>query len=329
MAGRDESPSVRYSREMNTPVVFIVFNRPGLTRQVFSAIRVARPRLLLVVADGPRCDRPGEAERCAEVRAIVEAGVDWPCEVRRNYAETNMGCARRVATGLDWVFTQVEEAVILEDDCLPDASFFPFCEELLARYRGDPRVALVAGCDFCPSERVPANASYRFSRYLHCWGWATWAKVWRRYPDAQGMSAWRSGEGACWLTARPWTKAERGWWQQAWDETAAGRIDTWDFPFVLPWMMQGAMGVVANGNLVQNLGFGADATHTQGPAPEWARREVTEMRWPLRHPEQVVPDEIADEWVSRHQFRRWTLWARLWQRIARFSVCPAKLFTSS
>ena len=120
--------------QLNTPVAFLIFNRPHTTQRVFAEIAKARPPKLLVVADGPRNDRPGEAELCAQTRAIIDQ-VDWDCEVLTHYADKNMGCKKRIASGIDWVFTQVEEAIILEDDCLPEASFFQFCEENLAPAR--------------------------------------------------------------------------------------------------------------------------------------------------------------------------------------------------
>ena len=126
-----------------TPVAFLIFNRPETTARVFEAIRRVRPPKLLVVADGPRSDREGENEKCRAARSVIER-VDWPCEVITNYADTNLGCRTRISSGLDWVFANVDEAIILEDDCLPDPSFFPFCEELLARYRDDDRIMIIA-----------------------------------------------------------------------------------------------------------------------------------------------------------------------------------------
>lgn len=150
---------------LTTPVAFLVFNRPDTTIRVFEEIRRARPPKLLVVADGARADRPGEAEKCAQVRAIVEQ-VDWECGVLKNYADDNMGCKRRISSGLDWVFANVEEAIILEDDCLPHPSFFRFCEELLRRYRDDERVMMISGDNFQFGKKR-TDYSYYFSKYPH------------------------------------------------------------------------------------------------------------------------------------------------------------------
>ena len=137
---------------MKTPVAFLIFNRPETTARVLEEIARARPPKLLVVADGPRADRPGEADLCRAARAVLSR-VDWPCEVLTNFSETNLGCRRRVSSGLDWVFEEVEEAIVLEDDCLPHPSFFPFCEELLERYRADERVMAVSGDNFQQGRR--------------------------------------------------------------------------------------------------------------------------------------------------------------------------------
>jgi hypothetical protein len=159
---------------VNTPIAFFIFNRPDTTARVFEAIRQAQPSKLLVVADGPRSTRPGEAEKCAATRAIIDQ-VDWECEVLTNYSDVNLGCRHRVSSGLDWVFEQVEEAIILEDDCLPHPTFFRFCEELLEWYRHDHRIVAISGDNF-QNGHQSGEFSYYFSRYVHIWGWATWRR---------------------------------------------------------------------------------------------------------------------------------------------------------
>ncbi|MGC1799486.1 MAG: hypothetical protein WA701_03795, partial [Solirubrobacterales bacterium] len=190
--------------EFRTPVAMLIFNRPETTARVFERVREARPPKLLVVADGPRADRPGEAGRCREARAVVEA-VDWPCELMTDYSEVNLGCGKRISSGLDWVFDSVEEAIVLEDDCLPHPSFFRFCEELLKRYRAEERVVHVSGDNFQSAGRAGGavgrllrlagrswSPSYYFSRYAHVWGWASWRRAWSDYDFE--MTAWRDGD---------------------------------------------------------------------------------------------------------------------------------------
>lgn len=295
---------------MKTAVAFLVFNRPDVTRRVFAAIREARPPLLLVIADGPRSGRPGEAEKCAEVRAIIGAGVDWPCEVRTNYAEKNLGCGRRVSSGLDWVFEQVEEAIILEDDCLPDATFFPFCEELLERYRDDERVAQIGGSNhqYRDFERPQ---SYYFSRYNHIWGWACWRRSWanndREMRDWPGFLA---GGGCERLFG---SRAVAGFWRRQWSEVAGGEIDTWDLQWSFSCLRRGKLTALPALSLVENIGFGPEATHTK----EARRRtpSVGPARFPLIHPCTVEADSEADAHTEKMLFSNPTLARRIIARL--------------
>jgi hypothetical protein len=164
-----------------TAVAYIVFNRPAHTAKTFAVLREQRPQQLFIIADGPRPGHPTDAERCAQVRKVVE-NVDWPCDVRREYASTNLGLQRRVSSGLDWVFSQVDRAIVLEDDCVAHSDFFTFCDTLLERYAEDERVAVVTGNNF-QNGRQRGEGSYYFSKYNHCWGWATWRRAWRHYRD--------------------------------------------------------------------------------------------------------------------------------------------------
>jgi hypothetical protein len=283
---------------LDTPVVFLVFNRPEFTRRVLEAIRVARPERLLVVADGPRPDRPGEPALCAEVRRVVDAGVDWPCKVERNYSEENLGCGRRVSSGLDWVFERVEEAIILEDDCLPDPTFFRFCGELLARYRDDERVAQISGCAYA-GPRVRRDASYLFSRYGPIWGWATWRRAWRHYDFA--LSEWpRIRESEEWRRAMSWGP-ERVMRERAYDGIRSGRLDTWDYQWGLDKITHGMLSAISCVNLVENIGCGPEATHTTR-VERGVRREA--MTFPLNHPA-LIRDEAYDQAYSQHIAPGW------------------------
>ena len=294
-------------------MVFIVFNRPECTARSLAAIRAARPSKLYVVADGPRPDRPGDAARCAQVRALVEQGVDWPCEVIRDYAPANLGCARRVSSGLDAVFARESEAIILEDDCVPDPTFFPFCAELLERYRDEPRVAQIAGCSF-QGEGRDAPASYYFSRYPHCWGWATWRRTWRHYDHA--MSAWPQARSEAWLAQTIPDPAERRVWAGCFDATASGRIDSWAYRWTFALWRQGCLSVVPYRNLVSNIGFDGNATHTRDLNPV-AALPVAFLPFPLVHPGAFTQDVAADERTSRRVFRPPSWTTRLRRRLQR------------
>jgi hypothetical protein len=166
-------------------VLFLVFSRPHLTAQVMATIRAAQPKRLYVAADGPR-KRPGEDELCNEARRIATE-VDWPCEVRTLFRDTNLGCRVGVSTAMDWFFEHEKEGIILEDDCVPSQSFFPYCAELLDRYRDDARIMCISG-DNPRARPVQRRESYVFSRYPLIWGWATWQRAWRLYDATR--SSW-------------------------------------------------------------------------------------------------------------------------------------------
>jgi hypothetical protein len=302
------------SAPLPTPVVFVVFNRPDCTAKSLDRIRTVRPRRLYVVADGARPGRPGEAERVRATRAVVDQGVDWACEVRRDYADTNLGCARRVSTGIDRVFAFEEEAIILEDDCVADPSFFPFCAELLGRYRGEPRIGQIAGCSFQDSRPVGAS-SYYFSRYPHCWGWATWRRAWRHYDHS--MQGWIDGRDRSWLANTLEHPAERAIWTDRFTATAEGRIDSWAFRWTMALWRMGALTVLPYQNLVSNIGFGVQATHTRGPSPA-AARALSAMRFPLTHPARIERNQAADEHTSQLLFRPASLLVRVRRRLARW-----------
>ena len=270
------------------------------TRRVFSEIARARPRRLLVVADGPRAGREGEAARCEEARAVVRR-VDWDCELLTNFADENMGCKRRVSTGLDWVFGTCEEAIILEDDCLPDPTFFPFCEELLEKFRDDERVAMVCGNNFQRGRRR-SQYSYYFSRHVTVWGWASWRRVWRHYDV--GMRLWPELRETNWLESLLVNPVMVEYWRGVFDmmhEGTAERADTWDYQLFFAWWARGALAVTPEVNLVTNVGFGADATHTRDAAALSTMAELPSapVELPLRHPPYLYLDREADHFAFR------------------------------
>ncbi|WP_026840427.1 hemolytic protein HlpA [Citrifermentans bremense] len=279
-----------------TPVALLVFNRPEATVRVFAAIRKERPSRLLVVADGPRPGRAGEAELCAEVRRIVSE-VDWPCRVQHEFSEVNLGCRRRVATGIDWIFEQVEEAIILEDDCLPHPTFFRFCQELLDRYRDDPRVGMISGDNFQFGPTTTGD-SYYFSRYFHIWGWATWRDRWQGSYDV-ALGKWPEVKEEPWFSGLLEDAGEIREWRKNFDLVQSGRLDTWDYQWVFANWLKRRLCVLPSVNLVSNVGFDACATHTK-VAGALSNLRSQAMEFPLRHPREVLRNEDADA-RSRHR----------------------------
>jgi hypothetical protein len=280
--------------KVRTPLAIMVFNRPDMTARLFEAVRAARPPRLFVVADGPRADRPGEAEACAKVRSIVEQ-VDWPCAVEQEFSATNLGCKRRMSSGIDWVFGRVEEAIILEDDCIPGESFFAFCDALLERYREDERVMGVTGCNF-QFGRPRGTASYHFSRYMHVWGWASWRRAWRHYDV--DMAEWPLLREGRWPRDVFGGRVAASGWRHWFDLTHAGRLDTWDYQWLFAILRRGGLVATPNVNLVRNIGAGVGATHPvqKGPLHD---QPAGSLDFPLVHPVEVRQDEQADEFFRR------------------------------
>lgn len=286
---------------LNTPVAFLIFNRPDTTELVFREIARARPRKLLVVADGARPDRAGEAEKCAAARAIIER-VDWDCEVLKNYSDINLGCKKRVSSGLDWVFETVEEAIVLEDDCLPSHSFFPFCEELLERYRHDSRVMQICGSNFLKGWKRN-EYSYYFSNYGPIWGWASWRRAWKFY-DVE-MKLWpelkekRLYEDFC---INPEEAEQR---QRIYDKVFSGELDTWDYQWGFAKLINSGLSITPHANLISNIGFGADATHTSSDDNQYGELERMALEFPLSHPVFVLRDRPSDlKYVNEFMLRK-------------------------
>jgi hypothetical protein len=277
-------------RQLTTPVALIIFNRPETTKIVFQIIRNARPAKLFVIADGPRSDKQDEVELCASAREIIEH-IDWPCEVLKNYSPVNLGSRRRVTSGLDWVFANVDEAIILEDDCLPHPTFFAFCQELLERYRSDERVALIRGDDW-PGIAEGGEESYRFTIYPSTWGWATWRRVWRNY-DAD-MIAWSGEEELVWLTERLGTETMARYWKRAFEAALRGQLDAWDLQMVYACWKQGQLSIVPSVNLISNIGGGEGATHTINSAHPRLGRPLASLPKKLVHPLVIAPDRNFD-----------------------------------
>lgn len=273
-----------------TPVAFFVFNRPDHTARTFAAIAAARPSQLLIVGDGPRADRPGETDRCAQVREIVSR-VDWDCDVRTNYSAENLGCKRRVSSGLDWLFEQAPEAIVLEDDCVPDPTLFRFFDETLARYRDDERVMMVTGTN--PLGRwKDERQSYHFSYCGSIWGWASWRRAWRHYDV--DMRLWNDEE------ARQRVRdvfAEPALYESriaAYDKVARGEVDTWDMQWSFCRIINSGLSVVPSVNLVSNIGFGEGATHTRSANSPVASLPTTPVTFPLRFHDYVAVDRAYD-----------------------------------
>lgn len=286
------------------PVVVFAFNRPRVTGRLVDALRQVKPPQLLVIADGPRPGNTDDVRKCAAVRDLIDT-VDWDCDLRRRWLDTNIGLEANVELGLDWVFGQVGRAVIFEDDCIPHPSFFPYCEQLLDRYADDDRVWLVAGDKKLVPQSFFKGKSYAFSSWASVWGWATWADRWQRhraeFPRRHEDAAERAGatprtaDAVRTRSAHPAagalvTDAARRHFTNV-SETVDGDQYGWDHHLWVTIMSHGGLCATPSLYMVENDGFGPDATHTRAAREP---RPAQEMPFPLVHPGAVALDRDVE-----------------------------------
>ncbi len=232
---------------LKSPVLFLIFNRPDKTKQVFEAIRQAQPAQLFVAADGARKDKLGEQELCEQTREIIKA-IDWKCELKTLYRSENLGCKIAVSRAINWFFENVEEGIILEDDCLPNQSFFHFCDTLLNYYRNDERIMHIGGSNFQDGQ-IRGDGSYYFSMYNHIWGWATWRRAWKYY-DIEMFSYNNFVENNkvdCLFNL----SREKKYWKDIFKRVKENQINTWDYQWTYSIWTNGGLSILPNQNLIK------------------------------------------------------------------------------
>lgn len=283
------------------PVVLIVFNRPALTRRTLERIRGAAPSRLLIIADGPRPGNDEDVENCAAVRRELES-IDWPCEVERRYSDVNLGLEPNIESGLDWAFDQVTDAIVLEDDCLPHADFFRFCSELLERYRTTEEVWMLAGRAPPVPEETFEGASYAFTAAGPIWGWATWSRAWKAHRNGSA----RAGDdvGATDLSAsRLRTHAGRRYFEDVARDRDGARF-SWDSRWSLSQIRERGLAIMPKHNLIEQIGFGANATNSATPIPQL---DLEPVQWPLSHPAELEVnaeiEQLAERVLTAHHGR--------------------------
>ncbi len=283
---------------LHTHVAFFIFNRPEETAQVFAEIRRAQPTKLFIIADGPRSET--ERKLCESTRSVV-SNIDWHCEIIKNFSEKNLGCGKRISSGLDWVFSQTEKAIILEDDCVPDQTFFQFCEEMLERYKDDERVMHIAGTYMQEGNSgFHEQGSYYFSIISNIWGWATWRRAWRKYDF--NMHQWPSLKKTDKL--QQWFNHPAAYerFSNVWDQYYRHEIDSWDGQWTFCCLANHGLCINPCTNLITNIGFNSRGTHFKGGATELGNKPLQEMQFPLQHPVSVEPNRHADTFKYRYGF---------------------------
>lgn len=269
-------PSNTTLQQYSVPILFMVFNRPDKTEITFNQIRKQKPRVLYVAADGPRSDREGEKEKCEQVRSLVH-NIDWPCSTKYLFRDKNLGCYNACLSAINWFFSEVEMGIIIEDDCLPHTSFFPYCEELLKKYKDDDRIMMISGTNL---NIESGSSSYYFSRYGQIWGWATWRKSWLKFEPEMDVNNKRILFN---------NKNEEKYWRKNFT------TPYWDVQWAVysMWLNNG-LAVMPNTNLVTNIGFGKEATHYVDENSITAGIDSKSITFPLIHPHDFVVDAKRD-----------------------------------
>lgn len=282
---------------MNTPILLIAWRRPNTLRQVIKAIKQIAPTRLYIACDGPNPERPGEEDDVAATRDVIRQEVDWPCQIERFYSDHNQGCRLGVSRAITWFFDQVEEGIVLEDDCVPHPDFFALCQKLLETYRHDNRVWCISGNNF-QNGQWRGKGSYYFSRYNHCWGWATWRRCWQHYEV--DLKSWPALRDSGLLSTIFSDSVESRYWSHIWQRLLeTGQPDTWDYQWTFTCIANGGLTVLPNRNLVRNVGFGEGATHTLRGTVD---TNVTLGVNCNIHPEFIIRDDSADQYTFDNHF---------------------------
>lgn len=294
-------------KQYEVPVALIVFKRVELAKKMLACLETIRPRQLFVISDGAREEVPGEREQVEAVRALFE-NVSWPCEIYRNFAGENMGCDARVPSGIDWVFEQVDRAVILEDDCIPTEDFFRFARETLDRYADHPEVMMVAGSNYMQGYEMENCCC--FSARVYTWGWATWRRAWKYYSEDTSLWEEIKRDGTL---ARIYPYRIRHFVTRELDHYYAKGKCPWDYLWWVSCMRRQGLCAVPKVNLISNEGFGEGATHTQDPGAYDNRTYA--LSYPLKYPEKVERDRKIDKYDWEIN-RPWLI-TRLYRKLMR------------
>lgn len=297
-------------KAFETPILFLIFNRPDTTQQVFNQLKLLKPKYLYVAADGPRETKINEREKCEVTRNIIRQ-IDWDCELKTLFREKNLGCGKAVSSAITWFFDNVEEGIILEDDCLPSLSFFEFSSQLLDKYRNDQRIWHIAGYNLQEGKKR-GTADYYFSQETPIWGWATWRRVWKHYNlDLKSLAELEQSNLKAALKA---THLHSITALYDFRKVSAGKVDTWDYQYSYYQLINHGLSVVPNANLVENIGFTIDATHQNKQKDRFIANKAALVDYSnITHPVFILPDVAADQLTYKRRTRFLKkIYVRIW-----------------
>ena len=290
---------------LTAPILFIIFSRPDVTQKVFDRIKLAKPAKLYVAADGPRKGNVADKEKCAETRNLVLNNIDWDCEVITLLRDENLGCRNAVSQAISWFFDQEEMGIILEDDCLPDISFFKFCQECLLKYKDDDRFFHINGSNYQLGWQRDADYPYYFTKYNSIWGWASWRRAWKFYDV--NIPNWPEIKEKRFFLDMSNSEVDALNRMQIFDSVYNKKVDTWDYQWTFTIMSQSGICITPNKNLISNIGFGEGATHTTKPNKR-ANLPVESVKLPLNHPKFVIVDAVSDKRLYQKFGKRGWIW---------------------
>jgi hypothetical protein len=287
-------------KQLTTPVLLVIFNRPETSDLCFEAIRKVKPKKLYIAADGPRENRPDDTERCKKAREIAKR-VDWPCELKTLFREKNLGCRLGTTGGINWMLQNEEYGIIFDDDCIADPTFFYFCEELLEKYKNDERVMHICGTNFQQkNQKFNIKESYYFSKISQNWGWATWKRAWIKYYEPQ-MESWPQTKNNEKFNQWLGNGMFKDYWFHVFDRRFRGEITDWDIPWTFSCMKHRGLCIVPKHNLVTNIGSGQRGTHGV-KSDRLANTPSIKIPLPLIHPQIFMPNLEADSYIQTHMY---------------------------
>ncbi|GAB4015110.1 nucleotide-diphospho-sugar transferase [Spirosoma koreense] len=301
----------RYS--FDVPILFVMFNRPEHARQVMNRIRQIQPAQLFIAIDGPRTGIKRDNEGVQQCIKLLDE-IDWPCKIEKLIRTQNLGCKKAVSSAIDWFFENVEYGIILEDDCLPDITFFEFCRILLLKYVDEPKIMHIGGTNLY-GNLTWGSYSYFFSKIAHVWGWATWRRAWSLYDvEMKDYDTYRKTGG---INETVIYRPSLSYWKFSFDNTRSGIIDTWDYQWVFAiWKNQGFT-IIPNQNLISNTGFGPNATHTVTDSVWSSLPTVAIDTQFMKFPKEIELDTVALKYAFAHFYRLPSWWLIKLNRVRR------------
>lgn len=284
---------------LDTAILFVIFNRPETTQRVFDVIKSVKPKKLYITADGPRKNNENDQINSEKCRSIIHQ-IDWECELKTLFREENLGCRNAVSDAITWFFNQEEQGIVLEDDCLPHPSFFYYCEELLEKYKNNPEIMLISGDNF-QNNIKRGDASYYFSRYNHIWGWASWRRAWEKYDVNMESFPQKKEENFIQQVFKQ--HKIQNYWMKNFQKSFDKEIDTWDYQWMYTILSHQGINILPNINLISNIGFGEQSTHTAKANKRLANLPIGEIKLPLSHPSEIKINEEADLYTFNRIFK--------------------------